>query len=150
MAKSGDVRNYLPSLLLTEIDECIPWPYSLDRYGYGQCRFRGKVVRVHNWICRQIEGEPPPDMTDAAHLCGNRTCVNHRHIRWASRKTNAGEGHSHTNDQKGEANKMAKLTKEDVRAIRRARASQPKIAARYGIHQTTVSQIKLRKRWKHV
>jgi DNA-binding transcriptional regulator YiaG len=89
-------------------------------------------------------------MGDAAHTCGNRACVNKRHFRWASRRSNAAEGASHTNDQRGENNKSAKLTADEVRAIRRARATHAVIAARYGIHQTTVSQIKLRKRWAHI
>lgn len=54
---------------------------------------------------------------------------------------------------KGENRKgiNAKLTEEQVREIRLIEnMSQSKIAELYGIKQTTVSEIKLRKKWKHV
>lgn len=45
---------------------------------------------------------------------------------------------------------LAKLTEEIVRAIRLDTRSQPAIARDYGITQSHVSRIKLRKNWAHV
>jgi hypothetical protein len=47
----------------------------------------------------------------------------------------------------GAFNGRAKLTLEQVEEIRRAEGRQVDIAARYGVTQTTVSKIKLRKLW---
>lgn len=54
---------------------------------------------------------------------------------------------------RGEDNIQAKLTTDDVRAIRRLHADgarQVDIAARFGIGQTSVSRIVLRRGWDHV
>lgn len=45
---------------------------------------------------------------------------------------------------------MAKLTDVRVLEIRAASGKQREIAAEFGIHQTLVSMIKLRKIWKHI
>ncbi len=51
---------------------------------------------------------------------------------------------------KGETNGYHKLTEDDIRAIRAAVGTQEEIAARFGVSQSAVSSVKLRKRWKHV
>jgi len=54
---------------------------------------------------------------------------------------------------KGEAHHSAKLTEDDVRAIRRLHAeglTNQAIATQYGVSQVSVSSIVLRKHWKHV
>jgi hypothetical protein len=55
---------------------------------------------------------------------------------------------------RGERHGRAKLTEDDVRAIRRRHAaggiSQQSLADEYGVKQTVVSQIIRRKRWAHV
>lgn len=50
----------------------------------------------------------------------------------------------------GELQGSAKLTESDVRKIRDDTRTQSKIAAEYGVHQTTVHAIKSRKLWAHV
>jgi hypothetical protein len=57
------------------------------------------------------------------------------------------------NQSKGTDTSLAKMSEITVREIRRCFAngeSQPSLAARFGISQTTVSCIVLRKTWKHV
>jgi hypothetical protein len=54
---------------------------------------------------------------------------------------------------KGTANGCAKVTEDDIRAIRKAYASgesQPSIGRRYGLTQANVSYIVLRRTWSHV
>jgi HNH endonuclease len=55
-----------------------------------------------------------------------------------------------TGRSRGSAHGNAKLTEEIVREIRTAAGSQSAIAAQFGISQTLVSQIRLRKIWGHV
>lgn len=52
--------------------------------------------------------------------------------------------------RRGENSSAAKITECEVRAIRTMDAPQQEIADMFGITQTAVSQIKLRKTWKHV
>lgn len=44
----------------------------------------------------------------------------------------------------------AKLKDQDVREIRRSNESQYSLAARFGVHQSIISEIRSRKRWKHL
>ena len=52
--------------------------------------------------------------------------------------------------RKGEENSSAKLTEEDVYAIRRDPRRQKQIAYDYGVGQMQVSRIKRRLKWKHL
>lgn len=61
------------------------------------------------------------------------------------RKPTAGTG-----PLRGEQNKSAKLTEDDVRAIRASPEKQQALADRYGITQAAVSHIRSRKTWTHV
>jgi DNA invertase Pin-like site-specific DNA recombinase len=51
---------------------------------------------------------------------------------------------------RGEEVASAKLTADDVRAIRRDERTRAEIAAQYGISKATVSSIWARRTWKHV
>lgn len=54
---------------------------------------------------------------------------------------------------KGVLNHKARLTEDDVRAVRAAYAggeTQVSLAARYGVNQTTISRIILRVTWPHI
>ena len=52
--------------------------------------------------------------------------------------------------RRGEDHSMVKLTEDDVIAIRRSHDLQADLAAVYGVDQTTISSIRLRKTWKHI
>lgn len=51
---------------------------------------------------------------------------------------------------RGERVATAKLTAEQVRAIRASTETQTAIAARYGVRQTLISRIRRREIWRHV
>jgi hypothetical protein len=51
---------------------------------------------------------------------------------------------------RGENNPTAKLSEDDVREIRTCGGLQREVAARFGVQQTVISAIRLRKTWKHV
>jgi len=51
---------------------------------------------------------------------------------------------------RGEKNRSARLSEDDVRAIRASKLPSAKLAKKYGICVPYVGQIKRRKRWGHV
>jgi hypothetical protein len=103
--------------------------------------FRGKTTVVSRVICERVHGPPPQGKTDAAHWCGNRACVNPRHLRWATRKENLADELIH-------GTRNAKLTEADVLAIRRQpERTGPDLAAEFGITRQAVHQVRTHQIW---
>lgn len=68
-------------------DDCLVWPYAKDRDGYGFLTRNGKYLRATRFVLTLAAGEPPAPDAVAAHLpiaCRNPSCVNPRHLRWAT------------------------------------------------------------------
>jgi hypothetical protein len=54
------------------------------------------------------------------------------------------------NPSRGEEHVSAKLDEEKVRAIRASDETQQVLADRYGVDRSLISEVKSRKRWKHI
>lgn len=67
-------------------DACWPWTASLDRWGYGQVRWRGTILRAHRVTWELEHGAPPDGELD--HTCRRRPCVNPSHLEDVDRRTN--------------------------------------------------------------
>lgn len=99
--------------------------------------------------CQKCGTMPPPGIDGRSKLHGHHP--DHSHpltVEWLC--TSCHRSETPSNPPRGENVRNSKLTAQDVREIRVSRDSHRKIAARYGIDQTLVSQIKLRKGWAHV
>jgi NUMOD4 motif/HNH endonuclease len=92
--------------------------------------------RVKNSVSRHLDGN-----------CRNNSPTN---LAWGSQKDNVADSIEHGTWTHGIAHGMAKNNDEIVREIRRSEDSQRVIAARYGISQGAVWQIRSGKTWKHV
>jgi hypothetical protein len=75
-----------------------------------------------------------------------------RGIRWGHLKSKLSERAQkrRKHGYKGEGHWQGRLTEDDVRKIRADARKQREIAADYGVHQVTISEIKLGKIWGHV
>lgn len=137
----------------TDEGDCLFWPFSRGRNGYGIARYLNSIMGAHRVMCFIAHGEPPHDKGFACHSCGNGTggCVNPKHIRWASRDENMQDAVIH-GSFRGERHAKAKLTEENIRQIRALRGTIParQIAQRYGVARTTISQILTRRNWEWV
>src|SRR6476646_4449811 len=78
-------------------DDCILWPYSRGRGGYGQFSSFGKFQKAHSWMCEAIHADAPPDKPYAAHECGNGHlgCITPKHLFWKSQDENAKDSIKH-------------------------------------------------------
>lgn len=136
-------------------DECWLWNGSRDTKGYGRILVRKLVFRAHRAVCFWTHGAPTTkDKSFYCHSCDNPPCCNPRHLRWGTKADNASERnqkrrHWLAKDPKGQSgskNPNAKLSLEEVQAIRVATGPQRLIAKKFGCAQTQVSRIKLGQR----
>lgn len=100
--------------------------------------------------------KPSPQHTRVMTTCGNGMCLNPDHLRWAT--TAEINQVSANNRLAGDAlrrskiaataRSRAKLTLEQVREIRASTDLHRVLAAKYQVHETYISTIKLHRRWK--
>ena len=141
---------YRDTVLEVDTDECVTWPFATT-HGHAVMRLNGKLRRVCRVVCEEKHGTPPTPLHEAAHSCGkgHEGCVNPRHLRWATKTENMADQYVHGVRAMGERHGRAKLTEQDVRAIRGLAGvmSQSKIAAKYGVSRESVRAIHHRKSW---
>ena len=150
-AARGEPEQWVLRALEYEGDECLVWPFSTAGQGkYGQLWVDGVRTYSHSEVCRRAHGERPTEKHEAAHSCNNRLCGTKRHLSWKTHAQNVADREHHGTNTKGEKNGMAKLTSEDVLAIRASSDTCENTALRFGTTSGNVSAIRLRKTWKHV
>lgn len=150
---NGEAWLILEQMLAMETGDCVIWPLSKDTHGYGQINDtdKGRPVGVHRVICQKAHGEPPTPAHQAAHSCGRGHfgCCNKRHLRWATRVDNESDKDDHGTRLRGVLCWNAKLSEDDVRAIRGAkgRVHYEELAGRYGVSKSHINNIQARKSW---
>lgn len=149
-APYGTAQIALRAALVSNTDDCVLWPYGRMANGYGRIKVDGFTHNAHRLVCTWKNGPAPSDTHEAAHSCGNRLCVNPRHVRWATREENMADKIIHGTDPRGESNWSAKLTAEDVREIIASNEPGVTLAARFGVCSATISFIRRGLRWKHL
>jgi hypothetical protein len=84
---------------------------------------------------------------EAAHSCGNRACINARHLRWATHKENEQDKIEHGTKNVGERNGLSRFSEQQILEIYHAQGLQKDIAKRFGTTADYVSKIKRGCRW---
>lgn len=134
-------------------EECLIWPYSGNGTGYGKVRNRGVRKYAHVVMLEMTAGPKPTPKHEAAHSCGNRSCVNPQHLRWATPSENQRDRLLHGTHSRGERNSQAKLTAEQVLEILeliKEGMAYREIGRLYGVDQAQVSRIKTGGAWAHL
>lgn len=131
---------------------CWMWLGSQDSDGYGSIRMNGRSIRAHRFSYQYFVGPIPGGML-VCHRCDTPGCVNPEHLFIGSNRENmqdmVAKGR-HLDGRAGSGSHLAKLSLEDVRAIRDLLAQGVKnieIATQFSISHRTVSAIKTRKIW---
>lgn len=126
---------------------CLDWPFGRNSQGYGQVWVEGKNWRAHRYVmARTGRLDDSPGM-EVRHLCGNRSCVNLRHLANGTAVENAADKVRHGTAPWGERCGGSKLTAAEVIAIRGDQRAQREIAAEFGVSQPSVSRIKSGEAW---
>lgn len=134
---------------------CLRWTAGKFSDGYGGFYLNGKSYKAHR-IAWQFANGPIPDGLYCCHTCDNRWCVEPAHLWLGTQLDNVRDMVSKgrcNNTRPGLENGNAKLTNNDVRAIRKASAggeTYASIARRYPVCNTTIRYIVKRYRWPHI
>lgn len=149
--KSSKLHKRFTEIAASDTDDCIVWEGpSTD--GYGHLGFKSKTYRVHVLACEVANGPRPAPYLHAAHNCGNSTCCNPRHMSWKTAVENEKDKRQHGTALRGVRHHQAKLTEDDVLAIRslRGKVTRNNIARQFGIGRATVDNVIDKATWKHL
>ena len=149
LTPSGVPLQWLRDQIKNCGDECIEWPFHTVS-GYGKLEFRGRNMTASRCALILHTGEDPRGMFANHGPCHNRLCCNPLHLSWGTGRSNQADRLRDGTHQLGERNAMAKLTTEDVKAIRADTRSSYQIANDFGVTAATIRQIRQRRSWKHV
>lgn len=116
----------------------------LDKDGYGEVSGR----RAHRVAYELFIGEIPQGLL-VCHKCDNRRCCNPDHLFLGTQKENVADmiRKGRKDPRYGERNTQNKLTEQEVLEIYYSTEVQRIVALKYGIDQSTVSNIKTGKLW---
>lgn len=163
--------------------DCWIWTASRDRAGYGKFSVRHQThEKAHRWIYKTLVGPIAPGLV-VCHSCDNPPCVNPAHLFLGTHKDNMQDavqkgrqargdrtgsrlyperrarGDTHGMRKHPEArlygarNPRARLTDEQVRAIRKAFADgavQRHLAFEYGVSPATINRVVHGESWTHL
>jgi hypothetical protein len=131
--------------------DCWEWVGAKDRQGYGKVQFGRSSHLAHRVSHAWRHGIPLEELnTCVLHRCDNPCCVNPDHLFTGSRADNSNDAMMKGRVLRGEQATRAKLTEDDVRAIRASRESALALSRRYPVSDRMIGKIRNRESWTHV
>jgi hypothetical protein len=122
--------------------------------GYFYIRFlhNGKKRRelLHRVVAMVFIGPPPSPHHHVAHNDGNPGNNRLDNLRWATPKENNADKRKHGTFKLGTGTTSAKLTEDDVRAIRLSNLSGAELAEVYDVTRRTIDRARSGEGWPHV
>lgn len=128
---------------------CIDHGFAGDRAGYSQTKVNGKWALRHRLVFAAYYGHDEATMGGVVmHSCDNPRCINPLHLSLGTHAENAKDrdNKGRANTLRGEAHGNAKLSDEQIRAIKARYVPRDKVngshalAREFGIAQSQVSR----------
>jgi hypothetical protein len=149
--------NYDGRVVSSELGPCHEWTGTLSPKGYGVIRVggrRGRNLLVHRISYLEQIGEIPDDTPCVLHRCDNPPCWRKEHLFLGTKSTNSSDMVAKQRHARGERAAAAKLTNEDILAIRKRYATgsvtQARLAEEYGVRTLQIHRIVKRLYWRHI
>jgi len=130
---------------------CWIWDGRISGHGYGRLKYLNKDVGAHRASYIAHNG-PIPDGMSILHKCDVRCCVNPYHLYAGTHQENMDDMKTRGRTYRSSGAKAvhAKLSDADAIDIFNSSLLYKEIAIKYGVSPTTVSNIKTKKRWRHI
>lgn len=142
----GAAIEFLREVASSATDDCISWPFNINKQtGYGLVKLDGRNMSAHRASLIIASGIEAPRNIHAAHMpekCHNRTCVNPRHLRWATAQENELDKIKDKTFRSGETLHNAKLTNEQADMIRNIPGPAWAVALAFGVSQSVVHNVR--------
>jgi hypothetical protein len=149
-ARRGEAIKFMREAIAFDDDACLLWPYTRNNMGRGMIGGGGgariRTAQVHVLVCAAVNGPKPTPAHEVSHTChnGKNSCVNGRHLQWATQK----ENFAAQNGQRYWAQKLTMPQVQQIRAMLELGLWQQKeIAQQFNISEPTITAIKMGDRW---
>lgn len=145
------------NISVREQDECWPWIRALNKYGYGNCEWKGKTSNASRAAFEFYVGDVKLGNV-VCHKCDNPACCNPNHLFQATQAENLADcrnkgrmiyrrGASH---HRSSAKLNESLVVEAKRRHFQCGESQSAIARDYGVNSSTISRAVRGEKWAHL
>ena len=130
---------------------CMEWGGYTDKDGYGIMKDQGVNKRAHRVSYEMTKGSIPSGMV-VMHTCDNPPCVNPDHLKCGTQAENVEDAHQkgRMRSLNGDSHYNARLTEDDVLAIRASGDSARDLAVKYGVAYGHIRAIITRVKWRHI
>ena len=128
--------------------------FQQDKDGYFQVNLYenkiGKTHKIHRLVAFHFI-ENSENKLQVNHIDGNKQNNNYSNLEWCTTQENTKHAiNNGLSDAKGENHGNSKLTSENIIDIRGSKLSPKELALKYNVCFQTISDIRLKKRWKHI
>lgn len=128
---------------------CWLWTACVNSKGYGRIGVGLEVHLAHRLSYETHIGPIPKGMC-VCHKCDTPSCIRPDHLFLGTNLENRTDSVNKGRHPHGERAGHAKLTADQVLAIRKASGSYARVGAKFGITRSNVGHIKQGRRWKHL
>ncbi len=131
--------------------ECVLWLGARTPKGYGRLDYKSKSYSAHRLSWTLINGET---QLDVLHTCDVRHCIRLEHLYTGTNQDNVDDKVNKGRQLVGTRNGQSVLTEQDVKMILQkaetGKYTQTELAHEFGVSQSLISLIVLKKAWRHI
>lgn len=142
------VQTIMSNIPQLSPDQC--WEYQGRKESNGYGKQYGMWAHRVSYVYWHPTTTGIDQRYEVRHACDNPPCCNPYHLILGTRQDNVNDMINRQRGSVGQHRWNARLTESDIPAIRADKRPHPEIAADYGVHRRTITDVKLGKTWKHV